>query len=204
MNNDSVLDAILADFLWMFGIVGALIATAIGLLLVLAPGRALKVGDFLSREWSFAWFQRALDEPRHSEPFIYRHHRIVGFLLLVATLYFFWTFATAYSTAALVALYEGYLPRSVLELLATALTWVLVIGNALGFALGVIMLLRPSALKGVEATANTWVDTDRAAEVLNRRDDRPEGVAHRYPRRIGATILLATLYVVLIAWFTLK
>lgn len=189
---------IFGDALWLFGVVCLLLAVGAGLLLVLAPQRALDLAARLNREFSVSWLQRALDEPRRSEPFFYRHHRIVGILLLVATLYFFWSVATSYDQAALAAMFEGWLPDIALEWLAGALTVVLVVGNGLGFALGCIMLLRPSLLKRPEELANRWVDTDRAAEMLNRRDDRPEGLAHRYPRRIGVIVLLAALYIALV------
>ncbi len=199
MTGQTIVNDILVDALWTLGVVGMLLALAAGLLLVISPQLALRIGDKLNREFSVGWLKRALDEPRHSEPFIYRHHRAVGLFLLVATTYFFWVFTTGYRTEALVAMFAGTLPTVVLELLATTTTVVLVIGNALGFALGIVMLVRPSALKRAEASANRWVDVDQAAEVLNRRVDRAEGFASQYPRRLGVVILAATAYVGLIA-----
>ena len=204
MSGEVVVNGIFSDALWALGVVGLLLAIAAGVMLVASPATALRLGERLNREFSIAWLQRALDEPRQTEPFIYRHHRAFGFALVLATLYFFWTFSTAYRVDTLAAMYAGVLPAAVLDILALVVTTVLVIGNALGFALGVTMLIRPSAIKRAEALANRWVDTDRAAAVLDRRVDRPEGLAHRYPRRIGVVILLASAYIVVIAWVALK
>lgn len=199
-----IIESILADTAWTLAFIGVLLALVAALVLIAAPARALAFGDKLNREFSVGWVQRVLDEPRRAEPFIYRHHRIVGFLFIVATVYFFWIFATSYRVDALAAIYDGLLPAPVLDILADTLTAVLVIGNAAGFAVGVVMLLRPSALKKAEAAANRWIDTDRAAATLDRRVDRPEGYAHAYPRRLGVMILLAALYVATIGVVLLR
>ena len=140
-----------------------------------------------------------VDAPRSTEPWIYHHHRIVGAALVLATAYFFWQLATDFSVAGLVALFSGAAPSVVIDLLAAAFTAVLVVGNAAGLLLGVVIFVRPSALKGTETWANRWIASDKAGEFLDRRDDRAEGLAHRYPRRVGVVMLAATLYVVLIA-----
>ncbi len=204
MIDHPVIDGILTDALWAAGAAGIVLALAAGIWLAVWPTQALRLAEKLNREYSTDWLKRALDERHHSEPFFYRHHRLVGLVLVLATAYFFWSFATAFSVDALVGIYEGLLPKVILEVLAVAATWVLVIGNALGFALGLVMLVRPSAIKGAEAKANRWTDTDRVVGVLDRRVDRPEGYLHRYPRRIGVVIVLATLYIVAITWNTLS
>lgn len=199
MTGDATMDGILVDTLWILGLIGIALATLAGLWLVAAPRQALSLAQRLNREFSVSWVQRLLDAPRSSEPLIYRRHRVVGALLVVATAYFFWQYLTAFDRAALVALYAGSLPAVVLEILATAFTVILVLGNAVGLVLGFIIFFRPSLLKGAEGWANRWVAADRAVEVLDRRSDRPESFTSRYPRRVGAVILLATLYILLIA-----
>lgn len=194
----------LNDALWSLGAVGVLVATLAGLWLVVAPASALRVANRLNREYSINWLQRALDTPRYTEPWIYRHHRIVGALLVVATSYFFWQLATDFSIEGLVALFAGTLPAIALEVLAKVFTSILVIGNAAGLILGVVIFVRPSALKGTESWANHWIASEKAVEFLDRRDDRAEGFAHRYPRRVGGVILAATVYIVLIALVVLK
>ncbi|MEX0899231.1 MAG: hypothetical protein WD081_00920 [Gammaproteobacteria bacterium] len=186
------------DAAWALGLVGVVLATIAGLWLLIAPARALAFANKLNREYSITWLQRALDTPRYTEPWIYRHHRVVGALLVLATAYFFWQLATEYSTAALAALFAGTLPPVVVDLVATVFTSVLVVGNAAGLVLGLVIFFRPSLLKGTEGWANRWIASEKATEFLDRRDNRPEGYAHQYPRRIGAIILAATTYIVLI------
>lgn len=201
---NSIINGWLSESLWWLGVVGVTLATLAGLWLVLAPAGALRVANRLNREYSVSWLQRALDTPRHTEPWIYRHHRVVGVLLVVATSYFFWQLATDFSVSALAALFAGTMPPVALELLATVFTSILVIGNAAGLILGVVIFVRPSALKGTEGWANRWVASEKATEFLDRRNDRAEGYAHRYPRWVGAVILAATAYIVLIALAVLK
>jgi hypothetical protein len=201
MFDNPTVQAILIDVFWTLAYIGIVVALVAGLMLAFAPAQALRFAEHLNREFSFGWLRRLLDEPRRADPFFYRHHYIVGVVLIAATLYFYWAYATSMDAAALAAIYAGQLPAVVLDILAGVLMTVLVIGNGLGFALGVVMLVRPSLLKPLETHANAWTDTDRASDKLNRRDNRPEGMAHRYPRRLGVIILVATVYIGAVALF---
>ncbi len=204
MSGSAIVNGILLDTLKTAGLVGLALATLAGLALVLAPGRALALAMKLNREFSVSWLQRLLDEPRRAEPLVYRNHKTVGVALVLATAYFFWRFMTDYDEAALVGLFAGTLPPVVLELLATVVTVVLVLGNVAGFVLGVVVFVRPSLLKGAESWANRWIASDRATEMLDRRIGGPENFAHRYPRRVGALILFAVTYIALIAAIIIK
>ncbi|MFN2301554.1 MAG: hypothetical protein ABR565_06710, partial [Gammaproteobacteria bacterium] len=72
------IETILSDTLWTLGAVALLVAALAGVWLVAAPAAALRLAGRLNREFSIKWLQRALDAPRTTEPFIYRHHKVVG------------------------------------------------------------------------------------------------------------------------------
>lgn len=197
--NDPVVSEILVQWLWAVGAAMAALALAAGLLLLVAPGWTLSLAQRLNREFSIAWFARLLDAPRASEPFVYRHHRAVGVALALASAYLLKQLFTVVTPGAAAALWGGMLPPALAEAVMQAFHWVFVIGGVAGLVLGVVIFVRPSALKPLERWSNRWLATDRAAAALDRRDDRPEGLAQRYPRQLGMVVLVATLYIILMA-----
>lgn len=180
--------------------VGLALALIAGVLLVLAPERALAFAARLNREYSVGWLQRLLDAPRTTEPWIYRSHRTVGSVLVIATAYFFLRLADGLSAETIALLFGRLGPEPVIDVLAWTAFVVLLAGNAIGLLIGVVVFVRPSALKSAEDWANRWIASDRATAVLDRSDDRAEGLVHRYPRRVGAVVIAASLYVAVIGW----
>lgn len=85
-----------------------------------------------------------VDRPRRIERFIYRHHRLFGSAIVVGALTVMgvvWLFRKVWL---------GGSGGSVTALLVRALIVAV-------FVIGIIVLVRPSALKGVEALANRWI-----------------------------------------------
>lgn len=116
----------------------------IGLLLeaVIGPGRLLTT--------ALARILEVLDRQLRIERFIYRHHRLFGSAILIGSL------------AMVVLLGIGYRPylESNLRLTAHAQVAVfLAVAMAVGaVVIGLVMLIRPSALKGFEALSNHWIE----------------------------------------------
>lgn len=188
---------ILVTWLWNLGAVLAAFALLAGLLLIFAPGWTLSIARYLNREYSFAWLLRALDAPRVTEPFIYRHHRVVGVFLTLGAAYLLKQLFTAVTAEAAAELWGGAMPPALALAVMQAFYWLFLIGGLAGFVLGIVIFVRPSALKPLERWSNSWLSTDKVTETLDRRDDRPEGLAHRHPRVVGLVIVAATLYIVL-------
>lgn len=179
MSSEGIFSEIISQWLWILGI--GLLATALlaGVLLLLAPAQMLRLADYLNREYSFNWLASILDQPRYIEPFIYRHHRVSGLILTVLTAYFLWRAGTAFIPPVVPP--TPYI--------------ILVVFNAMAFLLGVVIFTRPSLLKRTERTANRWLHTEALARLLDKRFDKPDRLARRYPRALGAVILVLVLYI---------
>jgi hypothetical protein len=163
------------------------LACAIGVAVAAAPARleALRAGT--DRRISLRRATRPLDIPRHVDAWFYRHHRAYG----IATI--------ALSLFLLVFLTFGQIPAP--ELLASDPRYTQVVALLLGvarvllwafslmaFAIGVIVLVRPSALKSLEAQANRWVTPRRQLKGLEREYHGPDGWAARNPRAWGILV----------------
>lgn len=102
-----------------------------------------------------AWLQTDVSKPHFIERLIYRHHRLVGALLIAAAGFWLWLLSTFDQWQLWLHLSWQYLRQlfhsGVLLWLATSAVAVLVL------VFGVLLLLRPSLLKPVESAANRWV-----------------------------------------------
>jgi len=95
---------------------------------------------------------RTLDRQWHIERLIYRHHRWFGVLVLAAAGFCLWQLLRSSAAGLLAA------PGT-----ASILLWVLVTGQLVNVLIGLVLLIRPSLLKPVEAIGNRWhrLDIDR-------------------------------------------
>lgn len=148
-------------------------------LLVLALGLSLVGGGLLLRpprpgqagagQAPLRW----LDRQWRIERGIYRHHRLAGLLVIAAALLFFFK-TWPVGLLAPPQITEGWLLA----------WWLLAIGNLFNLLVGVVLLLRPSHLRPLEAASNRWITID------------PDTIARwllDHPRLRGALILLISL-----------
>ena len=172
---------------------GLSVALAVGVLLLARP-RAL----FALNQWLGRWVDtRAtfgmLDRPRHLERSFYRHHRVLGVLIVAGATYVLlrWTFA--YERADVVALLSPRWLAQGMDWVPTALEVALIGLHLAILVVGVLIVFRPSLLKGVEQAANRWQDGPPTApldSVVGNIDDTFEG----HPRLSGLILVILALW----------
>lgn len=172
----------------------AVLTAITGLLLLLVPGWLLRLSERLN-VWidTSSWF-RKLDEPHQLERLFYRHHVVMGALILAGSLYSLW-FIWRLQGGELLVLFPAAANRVLLEILQSVLIHVLLLGNLLALVIGLVVIVRPSLLKGLESRANRWVSSDRALSSLDKRVDVADRIIPGYPRLLGLLILLGSLYI---------
>lgn len=152
----------------LFFVLSGAIAVVAGLAFLLAATRQPNEPVTL-RAWLLnSRLQEVLERPRFIERFIYRHHRLFGTAIVAGAL------------TLLAMLGAGHPRLFVTVLLGGSNAWVaVVLVWALAVAvlvIGMIVLIRPSALKGAEALANRWIQLFPAAVLT--------------PRQIGVLLLV--------------
>jgi len=178
----------------------AAVAAAAGMWLLAAPGSFLKANAWLGRWYSTRRALHRLDRPIAVERRLYRHHRLVGAALTAGSLYATWRLATAYDEARLVAALRPELPAPLAGTLLTGWTVFLLLGNLAALAAGLAVLVRPSALRDLEAWANRWISTRRALRFLDLPHDGPDRLVARHPRLAGAVLLAVAAWLAAAAW----
>ncbi|MFN7085115.1 MAG: hypothetical protein ACK4N4_00640 [Burkholderiales bacterium] len=173
-------------------LLGCVASLAYGVWLLLQPEQALRFNRRVSAWVSTEKVVQTLDQPHSIERIVYRYHRIYGALLLAGGLF------TLYVMAA------GRWSRDVRSALGLG-EWSWLVGDVtsalmviigiLATALGIVIVIRPSLLRGIEARLNRWIATDQDLQPLDSVHDAPDRFAARHARAVAVLIVAGSLYV---------
>ncbi|GIX22270.1 MAG: hypothetical protein KatS3mg121_1053 [Gammaproteobacteria bacterium] len=167
----------------LFAAIAALLA-GVGLVALLWPAALLRWNRRSAEKVSLPldW----LDRPIRVERWLYRRNRLAGALLLAAGAYLLWAVVRRLPGAPLPAGWREAL------LAGGALAAVL------GLTVGLVVLLRPSALKPLERWSNRWIELPTAA--LDRESDILERWVAAHTRLFGAIVLAAAVLILSLLW----
>ncbi|NKB38807.1 MAG: hypothetical protein GKR93_16875 [Gammaproteobacteria bacterium] len=191
MGNISFYQSWFMDALFWLGVCIALF----GGLLLLAPSYAIRLSQSLNRWVSTETFFQVLDKPHNHDRYFYRWHKVLGLLLLLASLYIFYMmfFQTNIESAA--ALAPIFKQNEMNEWLYEALKIFFIGVSILIGIIGVIVMLRPSALKSMEEKANRWFHTGESLQKLDSQFVIPENILPGNVRLFGSLVLLGGVYI---------
>ena len=135
-------------------------------------------------------------EKRHTtERFLYRHHRSFGVLLLAGGIFTLYVMSGSRWGRNLTTAFS----LSEWAWLASDLTTVLMVMNGiLATVLGILMFIRPSLLRGVEAQLNRWIATENELKPLDAVHDAPDRFASRHVRLVAVLIVIGSLYALMV------
>ena len=176
-------------------VLGLLLALGIGVLLLARPGTAFAINERLSRWIDTTPTFSALDRPRSLERYFYRHHRLLGALIVGGASYVLWRWAFVYERADMIAVVgQGWVSAG-LDWLPAALEVALVALHMVIFVVGALVMFRPSLLKGVERAANRWQEpsANRLDSVVGSLDEAFEG----HPRVSGLILAISATWCLL-------
>jgi hypothetical protein len=198
---------IVADLLWhalaIFLLIGALMGAAVALLLIFKPHLLKPVNRGANRWVSMRQISQWMDHSIRAERWFYRHHGVLGLLVVAAAgymlLYFGWLMDRA---AALRALGVFVADRQLAGTLLQALVLFALIGAVLALLLGAVYWIRPSLLRGTETQANQWVSSRRATKVMDVMHDQVDLFVEHHAQRVGWLLLAGSIYlfVVMLRW----
>ena len=193
---DILVEIAMDALLWtLFG--GGLLAVLVGIWLLISPASFMDFSRIANRWVSTREATQWLEAPRPIERFFYRHHRTFGILLTLGATFALYYLMFEYDAARVVASLALPWQGPTVEIVADALLSFLVAGNILVVGVGLIVLIRPSLLKKVEASSNRWISTRRLFKNLDNQSDLPDRFAVRQPRLLGALLIVGALYATL-------
>ncbi len=172
----------------------AALTLAIGLLLLISPPLFERISRPMNTLFSARKALRPLEIPRSTERFFYRHHRIFGAFILLGVGVYFGALAGD-TRSQLIGAFSTYLPRGTADWLIPGLLDFFAAANVLIFGVGLVVLFRPSLLKGLELRANRWVSTRRMTRDLARPNEAADSWVVRAPRLVGACVVIGSAYI---------
>jgi hypothetical protein len=186
---------------WLQGLamvllVGLVLALVVGALLLARPQALFALNQRLSRWIDTRAALSLLDQPRHLERFFYRHHRALGISVVVGASYVLGQWAFAYDRGDVLALLGPNWARHGMDWVPAAFEVVLVGLHVAILVVGVVIVFRPSLLKGVEKTANRWQPGPATApfdQVVGNLDDTFES----HPRVSGFLLVVSATWCLL-------
>ena len=168
-----------------------------GLFLVIMPSRIAAVNQRVNKWISTDRFFHNLDQPRYNESLFYKRHRLWGVLILLGSAYilYMFQFRTNINDVAralpIVANFDAN------AWIYQSLVIFLIGVNAVIIVLSLIIIIRPSLLKRVEAFFNKWVQTGQSLNQLDRQYQIPEKILPGNVRLFGFLVLAGGIYIAL-------
>lgn len=188
----------LAQALVGFLTLAGLLALILGGMLLAAPNAARNATRTLDRWLPADGIARWLSAPYLIDRLVYRHHRIFGAILVLGSVYTLYVQAFHFRPEQAVPVLAGAVPNTMAEPVALTAAVFLFFGNLAAFAIGVLVYLRPSLLKGTEDWANRWISLEHVARFLDRPYWEVDRLLYRHPRGTGAFLVVVGLYILLV------
>jgi hypothetical protein len=179
-------------------LVGAAFALLAGLMLIFDSRRAFRMGDWLNRWVSTREVVKPLEEHRNISRPLYRMHRLVGALICIGALYSLVVLGAPSGGEAIAKSLAGIGPSKLFaSWLGDSIRYVLLAGNFGALLFGLVFLVRPSALKSLEAWADRRISERKAIKPLEKMRMSADQFLRRHPRFVGTLVVLGSLYVLL-------
>jgi hypothetical protein len=179
----------------VFLAVGAAFGLLAGLMLVFDGARAFRISDRMNRWVSTRAAIRPLEEHRNISRPLYRMHRLVGALICAGALYSLIVLGMPSGGSAIAKTLSGVGPERFSAWLSESLRYILLAGNFGALLFGVVFIVRPSALKSLEAWADRRISERKAIKPLEQMRISADQLARRHPRTIGVLVILGSLFV---------
>ena len=170
----------------------------VGIALILVPQSVMRLGESSNRWISTNGLVNSLDSPRNHERLFYKYHHLFGVLIVLGSAFSLYVLVynngitdTAESISHLADTVAG-------EWLLETAYYILSGACVLALLVGLVIIVRPSLLKAVEAWGNRWIDTGSTLEKLDQVHDIPTNVLPGKPRTFGIFVLICAVYIVYI------
>lgn len=177
-------------------LLGLFLALVVGALLLARPLALFTLNERLSRWVDTRQTFHALDQPRHLERFFYRHHRVLGGLIVLGAGYVLLRWAFVYDRSDVVALLSPRWVAQGMDWIPMGLEAALIGLHVAILAVGVMIMFRPSLLKGVEKGANRWQEGPETAP-LDTVVGSLDGTFEGHPRVSGLLLVLSATWCLL-------
>lgn len=186
---DKMLLDILETTFFNIIIVGVILSMLYGLWLVILPNSALALSDKINKSFSMRKNTKPLETPISIERWFYRHAKFSGALIMLAAVYLLYLLFSDLNFTQLAKTLPS-LSFLTWEWLLQSFQIFFTLISIFVLLLGFLIIVRPSALKPMEAKANKWVSTRQKMQFMSNNVGQADQLLLRFPRHFGAVILI--------------
>ena len=191
----SFVSQILQQTLFIVLLVGAVFALIAGLLLVFRSEAAFRISERMNRWVSTRAAIRPLEEHRSISRPLYRMHRLIGALICAGALYSLVVLGMPTGESAIVKSLSGVGTARFAAWLGESLRWILLAGNVGALLFGIVFIVRPSALKSLEAWADRRISGRKQTKPLEETHLSADRFVRAHPQLTGWVVIAGSLFV---------
>ena len=165
---------------------GSLLAIVVGFWSMTRPASFLRFNQRLNK-WvdTSKTTELNIDKKIFIEKFFYRHNRLFGSLLSVAAGWILFKLAFDLDKTGLEYALNTFLSKIYVEILVDVSFGYAYLAGIVALLVGLIVMFRPSVLKGVEAWGNQWIETGEALKSLDNASNAPDRWVGKHPMIFG-------------------
>lgn len=190
------LSQLLGPILFTFAASAAVLGVVSGLWLLIAPAGFARVEAMTGGPFSLRRGLRPFDISRNVDRYFYRHHEAIGLLIIAASTFTLYRAMFDIVPGKVARLLISQYPQVVAEWLIASLQYTLLLGNLFAIVVGLVIYVRPSALKDFETKANRWFTARKKTQWIQSQLGNTGEILHNQPRTLGIVILVLSTYLI--------
>lgn len=180
------------SFLFWLGV----LLVPLGLVMLISPEAVMRLANRVNRWISTKAAFDFLNQPRYQEKAFYRHHRLFGSLIVIFSIFCLYMLGIYLGQAQLMDTVQRLTSSEFGRWLILDLYYILLAGLLISLVAGIVVLVRPSMLKSLEAGANRWLNTDTHLETFDRVHEFPVRILPGRLRLLGIFVLVGAGYMI--------
>lgn len=183
--------------LLLFLMAGSVAGLLAGMALIIRPEWVMRTGTHANKWLSSRWLERTLDKSFKVDRFLYRYSRPVGAVLLAGAIYIiYFSSAEINKPEIILGLSRKFaVPPVWTKIVLDATSYVWIAASVFAMIISLLLLIRPSMLRGFEQGANRWFSSRSSLKSVEiPRSGVDEYVLH-HAQRAGVLLLVGSLYV---------
>ena len=185
----------LVSSLILFFLFWAIVAVAVGVGLIVCSSKTLKFFDAMNQYVSTRRGFKSMAVPHDIGQSVRKYRIWIAGILIAGSAYSIFGLLAWFNVGAVVSRFNLNFPQVFVSWIVESLRWLLIIGGACGFMIGVMLGFFPNALDTLEARANKWYSLrnyTRGGDTMHLTLDKWVAA---FPRVTGWIIVLSALFV---------
>ncbi len=177
---------------WVFFLITSIFVLLVGIGLALRNAAMLRFFDLMNRWISVRKWMRPLSVPHYVEPAVLKHRILMGGVIVFGAAIAIMMLKNL-DTAVFYPVYLGLVAYPTAIVLADYTKSFLLVGNALGLATGLLMLLAPRWLSRLEAYLDMWYSVRKRTQALTQMHHDVDHWVLAHPTVSGIALIVMSL-----------